>query len=52
MPLTPPQIEAAQLIFTEELDLNTIADTVGIDVRTLRRWKELPEFVEEIKGLH
>ena len=52
MPLTPPQIEAAQLIFTEELDLNTIAETIGIDSRTLRRWKELPEFVEEIKGLH
>ena len=51
MPLTPPQIEAAQLIFAEELDLNTIAETIGIDVRTLR-WKTLPEFAEEIEGMH
>jgi hypothetical protein len=42
--LTKQQLEAAHLLFDNLATDQSIAGTVGIDVRTLRRWKEIPEF--------
>jgi hypothetical protein len=49
--LTKPQLEAAQRLFEGELSDKAIADLAGVDVRTLRRWQELRDFVDEMNVL-
>jgi len=51
MNLNKQQIEATRLIFNGVMELQHIADKLGINVRTLHRWRETDEFKEEIESL-
>ena len=51
MNLNKQQIEATRLIFNGVMELQHIADKLGINVRTLLRWRETDEFKEEIESL-
>ena len=51
MQLTKPQCEAVQFVFEDRLTDKTIAKRLEIDVKTLRRWKKMPEFTAEHENL-
>ena len=51
MSLSKTQLKAAYLLFEDEITDKSVAVQVGIDIRTLRRWKALPEFVDEMAAL-
>jgi transposase-like protein len=51
MELMQPQLEAVELVFEDRLTDLAIAEKVGIDVRTLRRWRKLPEFAAELQEI-
>ena len=51
MNLNKQQIEATRLIFNGVMELQHIADKLGINVRTLLRWRETDEFKEEVESL-
>ncbi len=45
MALTKNQIDAIDLLFDDRLTVAQVAEHLGISERTLRRWKDLPEFI-------
>jgi len=51
MTLTKIQTEAAHMLFEGRMTDLDVAKSVGVDVRTLRRWQEVPEFAKEIDTL-
>jgi hypothetical protein len=52
MELTKTQINAMEMLFDDQLTDIAVAEQVGVDVRTLRRWQQLPEFTAELASLH
>jgi hypothetical protein len=48
MEISNIQIDAAQLLYDDKMTDKAVAELVGVDVRTLRRWRELPEFKAEL----
>jgi hypothetical protein len=51
MELTRTQIDAAQLLFEDRTTDQAIADQLKIDTRTLRRWRDIPEFIDLLSSL-
>ena len=51
MNLNKQQLEATRLIFNGVMELQHIADKLGINVRTLLRWRETDEFKDEVESL-
>jgi hypothetical protein len=52
MELTKSQIDDVELLYDNQLTDIAIAAQIGIDVRTLRRWQQLPEFAAELAEVH
>ena len=52
MELTKTQLDAVELLFDDQLTHIAIAEQLGIDVRTLQRWQEIPAFAQELSDLH
>ena len=51
MELTKSQLDAVEMLFDDLMTDVAIAEAVGVDERTLRRWKQIPEFLEEFDQL-
>jgi hypothetical protein len=51
MELTKSQMDAIEMLFDGEQSDKAIAEAVGVDVRTLRRWQELAEFTDEFNRI-
>lgn len=50
-PLTGVQITAAKLLVDGNLSIAEVAESVGVDQRTIYRWREWPDFVEEMRRI-